>query len=622
MARIVLALIIVTTPVLYAASIPVRTELDLCGKWQAAVDPNNTGEGLRWYDPSVELPYPADVNVPGSFANIASKYVAYEGPGWFRRTFDVPADFEGKRVVIRFEAVNNQSKVWINGQLAGENPDAFLPFELDISKLLNYGQTNSIAVRADTTRLKNTVPGSTIGWHEFGGIIREVNLIAADPFHIESIQLETPIVDGVQKLTIIGSCRNGRSIPVQSSLNFHLLRPDGTEWKTYSLALPSLGAGHTSFFNSKPIIESPQLWSPENPALYSVNVSLQADGKVVDEKTVCFGFRTIEARNARLYLNGKPIFLTGFDRHEDSPRTDMCPDHEFTRSELLKMKTEFGANFIRLCHYPQHPKTLDICDELGLLVMCEIPLYMWQGIKESGDDYHKVYETAARQLEKMISRDYNHPSVIMWSVSNETWPQYLEVVGANTKLVAHVKRLDPTRLALHVSDHWRDDLPDGRSRQDHFGEDDVIGINGYPHRIFRKDGRILTFWHDDVRGATLDPNLITAFWSHGLDMLHAEYPNKPILITEYGWRSDEGHRSQAQFIAAGAPGMKKPWCCGATIWCWADHPWASESELRLSPYGIYTRERKPKPSAVEATKQAFKELRAYFQELCADSAAP
>jgi hypothetical protein len=253
-----------------------------------------------------------------------------------------------------------------------------------------------------------------------------------------------------------------------------------------------------------------------------------------------------------------------------------------------------------------------MCDELGLLVMCEIPLYMWQGIKESGDDYHKVYETAARQLEKMINRDYHHPSVIMWSVSNETWPGFLEVAGANTKLVALAKRLDPSRLALHVSDHWRDDLPDGRSRQDHFGEDDVIGINGYPHRIFRKDGRILSSWHDDIRGATFDPNLIADFWSHGLEMLHAEYPNKPILVTEYGWRSDSGYKQQADFIAAAAPGMKKPWLAGATIWCWADHPWSSDQEIRLSPYGIYTRDRKPKPQAVEATKHAFNELREYF----------
>ncbi len=613
MTRIILALLILA-PTLYAAEVPPqRDELDLCGKWQAAVDPNNTGENLKWYDLSVEMPKAADINVPGSFSNIAPEYKTYEGPGWFRRIFDVPAVWKGKRVVVRFEAVNNQSKVWVNGQLAGENPDAFLPFEFDITKLLNYGQTNSIVVKADTTRRTDTVPAGTIGWYEFGGIIREVKLAAIDPLHIDRLRVVTQTVFGQQRVRFQGSCRNDLSTAAQAQVSVEIFKSDDTPILALGSRQPAKIAPGSMVFHIEGGIEAVEHWSPEHPTLYTAKVCLKSDQKVVDEQTVRFGFRTIEAKDAKLYLNGKPIFLTGFDRHEDSPRTDMCPDPEFTRAELLKMKNEFGANFIRLCHYPQHPEILDMCDEIGIMVMCEIPLYMWQGVKESGENYHRVYEAADRQLEKLINRDYNHPSVIMWSVSNETWPQYVEVVGANTKLVAHAKRLDPTRLALHVSDHWRNDLPDGRSRQDHFGEDDVIGINGYPHQIFRKDGNVLSFWDDDVRGATLDPNLIAAFWSDGLDMLHAEYPNKPILITEYGWRSDQGHRAQAQFIAAGAPGMMKPWCCGATIWCWADHPWSSESELRLSPYGIYTRDRKPKPSAVEATKNAFAELRDFAE---------
>ena len=620
MARIIIALL-VTVPTLYAGEAP-RAELDLCGTWQAAVDPNNIGEGKQWYDLSVELPEAAEVNVPASFANIAAEYKTYKGPGWFRRSFNMPTEWKGKRVMIHFEAVNNQSKVWINGQLAGENPDAFLPFELDISDFLNYGQENTIAVKADTTHLTNTIPGNRIGWHQFGGIIREVRLSVTNRRYLDRIQVKCDRMNNADNILVSGTVNNNGSETVAVDVGVQILKPDGTHFTSNSSEhVFGVEGGQLHAFSLQTgVSEEMERWTPENPALYTAKVSLRIAEQIVDEKVVRFGFRTIEAKDAKLYLNGKPILLTGFDRHEDSPRMDMCPDHELVREDLLKMKNEFGANFVRLSHYPQHPAILDMCDEIGMLVMCELPLYMWRGIKESGDEYHQVYEDARRQLETLINRDYNHPSVIMWSISNETWPQYLEVVGANTKLVAWARRLDPTRLALHVSDHWRNDLPDGRSRQDHFGEDDIIGINGYPHRIFRKDGRIMSFWHEDVRGAKFDTELIAKFWSDGLDMLHAEYPNKPILVTEYGWRSDEGHRQQAQFIAAGARGMKKPWLAGATIWCWADHAWSSRDKMRFSPYGIYTRQRKPKPSAVAATKQAFSELREYFENLHADAA--
>ena len=185
------------------------------------------------------------------------------------------------------------------------------------------------------------------------------------------------------------------------------------------------------------------------------------------------GFRGIKTRGTDLLLNGKKIFLMGFNRHEDSPRTDAAFDAETMRRDLKMMK-EAGCNFIRLCHYPHHPAELDLCDELGLLAKCEIPMWGDYWGEEAFRKNHAARsEAAERQLRKMIARDRNHPSVIIWSVSNETCEQEPAVTETNRRLVRLAKELDPSRLATHVSNRWQG--PDSR-----WHEDDIICCNGYP----------------------------------------------------------------------------------------------------------------------------------------------
>ena len=151
-----------------------------------------------------------------------------------------------------------------------------------------------------------------------------------------------------------------------------------------------------------------------------------------------FGFRHIKATPQGLILNGQPIFLTGFNRHEDSPHTAMAADLATTRRDLEWMK-EAGANFVRLCHYPHHPAELDLCDELGLLAFEEIPLYFWNDSNEGQQTQAQRAESAAFQLERLICRDYNHPSVIFWSVSNETSDDVAEVAEGNRALIRRAK---------------------------------------------------------------------------------------------------------------------------------------------------------------------------------------
>jgi len=563
----------------------VRETVDLGGTWQATLDTENKGEREGWFKEDFAAQGWRAVQVPGSFANVAPEIDRYEGVGWFRRSFRVPQQFQGRRVVLHFEGVNYQCKVWVNGRLVGENPDAFLGFDLPVGPEARFDRDNVIVVRVDNTRRRDIIPGGRQGWHPFGGILREVELRARDLCRIESARIvaEPNGTGGLLRLQAVVA--NGSERQIAGRTEVAILEEKGAVLGRSAADPVEVDAGKLATVQISRQVPGVRAWSPEGPALYTADIRLMLEDKVLDRVSIRFGFRKIEARGTMLYLNGKPVFLTGFNRHEDSPKTDMSPDHELTRKELLQMK-EMGCNFIRLCHYPQHPKTIELCDEIGLLVMCEIPLYMWPGVAEGLENYRGTVECAKRQLAKMIARDYNHPSVIFWSVSNEIHTQHPEVRGTNVVLIQQAKRLDPTRLAVHVSDHWQQ----GDPRADSFGEDDVVCLNGYPNP---KEG--------------------PGWWATRLEQLHREYPGKPILVTEFGGEADRPIEWQIGRLQAGFEGTRAPYVCGTTIWCWADHPWDKTwLQPPLSPYGVFSRDRRPRPS-VEVARQGFMERQAQFK---------
>jgi beta-glucuronidase len=565
------------------ASPPIRMAMSLCGPWQATLDPQDKGEQEGYFKPEFAAQGWKDVNVPASFANVAPEIDRYEGVGWFRKSFRPQAPWKGWRIVLTFKGINNHARIWLNGKLVGENSDAFLPFEVPIDGALRFGADNVLAIHVDNTRRRDEIPGGRQGWHPYGGILHEVEVVATDPFRIDRVRVcGEPQGEG-GRFTLWAKVVNGRDKPAEGRLKIHWPVP-GMGPDQYA-DTGVLEPGQEKIIEVAGTISRVEAWSPEQPTCYGVEVNLVSGEQTIDSQGALFGFRKIEARGETLYLNGKPIFLTGFNRHEDSPRTDMCPDPDLTRKELMQMK-EMGCNFIRLCHYPQHPATVGMCDQIGLLAMCEIPLYMWPGLEEGLDNYRGTVESAKRQLAKMIDCHYNHPSVIFWSVSNEIHTQHPEVRGTNVMLIQQARRLDPTRLAVHVSDHWQQ----GDPRADSFGEDDVVCLNGYPNP---KDG--------------------PGWWTRRLEELHSEYPDKPILITEFGGEADRPIEWQIGRLKAGFEGTTAPYVCGTTIWCWADHPW-DKTWLKppLSPYGLFTRDRQPRPS-VEVARQGFLDRQRQFQ---------
>ncbi|MGC9521813.1 MAG: GNAT family N-acetyltransferase [Anaerolineae bacterium] len=569
--------------------------LGLGGLWRFQPDPAGYGADLGYGELDCDDRRWREVRVPVDFETCHPALEAYEGAGWFRRWVTVPDDWRGRRVVLHFEGVNTHARVWVNGYAVGTCEDPFLPFEFDVHDVLAFGRSNLIAVRIDNERRPGEVPGLERGWRNFGGFLREAWMTATGLCHIERVSTVAEPNEGGGHLAVEAWIRNASEEGARVALAVEVgdagVGEGGQVLASQTSAEHLIPVGETVPIGVSLDVSGVLPWSPSSPQLYTVRLTLEGDA-AGDTRTFRVGFRTIEARAGSLWLNGEPIFLTGFNRHEDSPTRNMCPDLDLAREDLAAMKAA-GANFVRLCHYPHHPGEVALCDELGLLVMDEIPLYWWSG---AGEGEELVGEklagqklgAAKRQLEKLIWRDRTHPSVIFWSVSNETEEARPEVAAGNRELVQLAKALDPTRLAVHVSNHWR--------AQPKFDADDVICVNAYPSIPARwSDGELA----HDLAGST-------RFWRDGLAELHLIYPEKPILVTEFGATSFYdvtdgifGGEHHAEVIERAFAGMDAPYVAGATLWCWADHAWppatfAFCNYLAVSPYGVLTRDRRRK----------------------------
>ncbi len=527
------------------------------------------------------------VELPGAFERVASGLDCYSGKVWYRRSIEIPADWQDGHVVLCFEGANYHTLVWVNGQPVGGNQTGFLPFELAVHGALRHGQANQITVCVDAFARPTENPGTAIGWRNFGGILRRLYLERRNPAHLIAVRTTARPTGTGGELTVevdIGQAVRGRVVAVLHERGDQIL----CQWETPTdgLSVLRLATAHVSGVRA---------WSPDDPAIYRLSVSLVDASGQLDTRQLQIGFRTIQACDGQLLLNDAPIYLTGFNRHEDSASADMASDLRTTEQDLRQMKLA-GANFVRLCHYPHDSRELDLCDRLGLLVMDEIPVY-WLSVMagKEGDCATKASQ-AADQLARMIARDRNHPSVIFWSVSNETHEQHEPVWRANDQLIQQARSLDPTRLVTHVSDKWH-------TYPDHFALDDVICVNGYPN---------VWPWTKLPQA----PDAAQTIWRDSLAHLHQRYPSKPILVSEFGHPGIDGENAsrwgldrQAQVLAAEFAAFDAPYVCGTTVWCWADHAWPARefmNGLSVSPFGVVNRNRQPKP-ALSAIARLFRQ---------------
>lgn len=408
------------------------------------------------HDWAVEAPFAGDGSHSHGYKAIGRRYPE-RSIGWYRKTFQVPASDLGRRVAIEFEGVFRDSVVWVNGFYLGRRPSASTGFAYDLTDYLNYGGENVIAVRADATMEE--------GWYyEGAGIYRHVWLTKTSPLHVPmwgTFVTCTPQGDSAE-ITVTTTVVNEGASEARFVLEQLVKDPDGREVaRDVSVETPHIAGGKCEIAQVMRV-ENPRLWSVETPTLYRLVTLVRSGGKIVDRYETPFGIRSVRFDpNQGFFLNGKHVLLKGVNLHQDHAGVGVAlPDtlHEF---RLRRLK-EMGCNAVRTSHEPPSPAFLDACDRLGVLVLDENRL-MGPSPEQLG------------QLESMIRRDRNHPSVIIWSVGNEEWAIEGNEKGARitASMRAFAERLDPTRrTTVAISGGWGA----GSSTTA-----DVMGYNYYTH---------------------------------------------------------------------------------------------------------------------------------------------
>ena len=325
---------------------------------------------------------------------------------WYKKNLVISNIDINKQYKLYFEGSNTTTKVFVNGNEVGEHIGGYIGFTFDITKFINQGN-NEILVRVDNSYNIDIIPSQKSDFYIYGGITRDVWLLTMSINHIDNIKITTPQVSEKQaSLQVIASLENTNNLKTFTYLA-KLTNPKGRIVSTQKGNL----IGETKIiFND---IKNPDLWDINKPNLYSVSVSLLENGIEKDKIQDRVGFRWFEFKdNGPFFLNGKRVLIRGTSRHEEHAGVGAAMTNAQHRKDMESIK-EMGANFVRLAHYPQDPEIYKTCDELGLLVWDELP-WCRGGIGK------EVWQTNAKQmLGEIINQNYNHPSIIIWSLGNE-----------------------------------------------------------------------------------------------------------------------------------------------------------------------------------------------------------
>jgi beta-galactosidase len=402
------------------------------------------------------------------------------GIGWYRNTFAMPASANGKFVAISFDGVYRNSEVWINGHYLGKRPYGYSSFQYDLSPYLNYGnKKNVIAVRVDNSQQPNS------RWYSGSGIYRNVWLTVTDKLHIayNGTYITTPEVSNksakIDLQVTIG-------IPTDKKQSFSVVTTiftkDGHAVVKKRSSVPSMQNTPVTMSQNF-TVTNPVLWTVDKPYLYKAVTQLFSDGKVVDEYTTTFGIRTfIFDIDKGFLLNRKHIKILGVCDHHDLGCLGAAVNKTALKRQLQILKN-MGCNGIRTSHNPPAPELLDLCDEMGFIVMDEA-FDMWKKEKTKYDYHLDWDEWHKKDLEDMIIRDRNHPSVFIWSIGNEVSEQWNKKDSSGTviakELADIIHSLDTTRPITSACNSPYPDNPVIKS-----GALDLIGYN-YAHKDFSK----------------------------------------------------------------------------------------------------------------------------------------
>ncbi|WP_304217079.1 beta-glucuronidase [Phenylobacterium aquaticum] len=582
---------------LYPHESPTRSVRDLSGLWRFQMDPTDQGESQKWFVSG--LPEPRPIPVPCSWNDLFDDARDYFGTAWYETEFQLDPGWRGRRLHLRFGSAVYHARVWLNGEYLGEHVGGHLPFAFDVTGLAHEGQPNRLSVSVENKPLLDRVPSvpdvrsarmyqvdfpqTAYDFFPYCGLHRPVVLFTTPDAHLQDVTVTTGLSGSAGLVGVAVTVSGGWSGAATLTLS------GGPKPVSVSISVKN-GAG-----SGQLKLPAARAWSPEDPFLYRLTIKLGGEPGG-DEYVLKIGVRTIEVKGSEIRLNGKPIFLTGFGKHEDFPIHGKGLDLPvLVRDyELLKW---IGANSFRTSHYPYSEESLMLADEYGFLVIAETP-----GVSLVFMDPPEIIEARLRQLSQatseLVHRDKNHPCVIMWSLANEPIPKPFHTVNdvppgaveAGTRfferLFAHARTLDKSRPIALVS------VQNGPA--DWVGQGDVICTNSY-NGWYAVSGQI------DVATTTLEKEIVA---------LRARHGDKPVIFTEFGADAVAGVHAQpaemwsedyqAQLIEAYWQTLRKhPYIVGAHPWAFADFKTA-QGIMRvgsLNQKGVFTRDRRPKLAA-------------------------
>ncbi len=380
-----------------------------------------------------------EVRIPHTVKETPFNYFSedeYQTVSRYERSIFAPEEWAGSRVLLTFDGVAHYAQVFLNGEKIGEHYSGYTAFTLDISDALSYGEENQLTVKVDSRESLNIPPfGNVIDYMTYGGIYRDVYIDVKNATYISDVFVRPGACGRIESdISILGEISAEMKI-VQSLF-------DGKN------EIRILENDAKSTLSLKGRVENITPWDIDNPMIYTLKTQLwQGDG-LVDTHEVKIGFRDAEFRKDGFYLNGKRLKIRGLNRHQSYPYVGYAMPRSMQEMDADVLKYELGLNTVRTSHYPQSHYFLDRCDEIGLLVITEIP--GWQHI---GDE--KWQDQAVRNVEEMILQYRNHPSIILWGVRiNESRDN--EALYKRTNALAH--SLDPTRQTCGVRNFKKSQL--------------------------------------------------------------------------------------------------------------------------------------------------------------------
>jgi beta-glucuronidase len=489
------------------------------------------------------------VTVPHSWP-ASEQYRRYIGTAIYEHDFDAPATKPSQIVRLHFDAVYEHASVWLNGRHLGTHDGGYTPFEFEVTSTLKPG-SNHLLVEVNNTPTIDSIPAlatsngpgsrnyppygtaageGIVGWMPYGGIVRPVSLLISDAIYLRDMKIDAKpdLAHHTAQITVRARLHNSGSSTATVALHGTIAG--------LRVSFPGVRAAAGSDAETvwSGTLADAHLWSVRDPFLYDAAIETAGD-----ELHAQFGVREVRVQGTELLLNGKPVHLFGANRVSEDAAEGLRESDAIVERDMHDMLA-CNMRMMRIAHYPQAQALLDFADRHGILIIPEAGNWNMSAWQMADPGIRAAWK---QQMRAMMEQDWNHPSVIAWSVGNEYESFTRDGIDWTRDMRAYALSLDPTRLITFASRFTGD--PSVKTGADEASQySDFVSVNIYGN------------------------------YARSFDHVHDLYPTKPVFVTEFGRMGEEGVHDpeRIQEITTAVEAMKaRPWMIGGSLWSWADY---------------------------------------------------